>query len=198
MPGFRAAGAAPAAAYCLTMEPQPSSRPPDRIPGRRVTLRRITPEDRPALEPILAEPEVARWWAPSGPEAAVDGLFGGDEVVYAIELDEAVIGAIEYYEELEPDYRHAGLDVFLDGAHQGRGFGREAICVLARYLFDERGHHRLVIDPALANERAIRAYERVGFRRVGVMRAYERGPDGGWHDGLLLDLLRDELVEELP
>ena len=32
-----------------------------------------------------------------------------------------------------------------------------------------------------------------GFQRVGVMRAYERGPDGTFHDGLLLDLLRDEL-----
>ena len=51
------------------------------------------------------------------------------------------------------------------------------------------------IDPAAANERAIRAYERVGFRRVGVMRAYERGPDGTWHDGLLMDLLRDELLD---
>lgn len=37
--------------------------------------------------------------------------------------------------------------------------------VLARHLFDERGHHRLVIDPAAANTRAIRAYERGGFSR---------------------------------
>jgi aminoglycoside 6'-N-acetyltransferase len=64
---------------------------------------------------------------------------------------------------------------------------------LARWLFDVRGHHRITIDPAVANERAIRAYERVGFRRVGVMRRYERGADGTWHDGLLLDLLPEEL-----
>lgn len=64
--------------------------------------------------------------------------------------------------------------------------------MLARYLFDERGHHRLTIDPAAANARAIRAYERVGFRPVGVMREYERGPDGVWRDGLLMDLLASE------
>jgi aminoglycoside 6'-N-acetyltransferase len=29
---------------------------------------------------------------------------------------------------------------------------------------------------------------------VGIMRLYERGPDGTWHDGLLMDLLRDELT----
>ncbi len=64
---------------------------------------------------------------------------------------------------------------------------------LARYLIDERGHHRLTIDPAADNAAAIRAYEKVGFRRVGIMREYERGPDGTWHDGLLLDMLKEEL-----
>jgi aminoglycoside 6'-N-acetyltransferase len=65
--------------------------------------------------------------------------------------------------------------------------------VVARWLFEERGHHRLTIDPSAANERAIRAYTAIGFKPVGVMRRYERGPDGTFHDGLLMDLLRDEL-----
>jgi aminoglycoside 6'-N-acetyltransferase len=65
---------------------------------------------------------------------------------------------------------------------------------LAGWLFEERGHHRVTIDPAAANERAIRAYERVGFKRVGVLRRYERGADGAWHDGLLLDLLPEDLT----
>ena len=51
----------------------------------------------------------------------------------------------------------------------------------------------LTIDPATDNEAAIRAYERVGFRKVGVMRSYELGPDGTWHDGLLMELLAGEL-----
>jgi aminoglycoside 6'-N-acetyltransferase len=50
-----------------------------------------------------------------------------------------------------------------------------------------------VIDPAATNERAIRSYRRVGFRDVGVMRRYERGGDGTWHDGLLMDLLREDI-----
>jgi aminoglycoside 6'-N-acetyltransferase len=32
----------------------------------------------------------------------------------------------------------------------------------------------------------------VGFRRVGIIRNYERGPDGVWHDGLLMDMLKEE------
>jgi aminoglycoside 6'-N-acetyltransferase len=92
-------------------------------------------------------------------------------------------------------YRHACIDIFLTTARHRQGFGSEAIRVLARHLTKERGHHRLTIDPAADNEAAIRAYEKVGFRRVGVMRSYERGPDGTWHDGLLMEMLADELEE---
>ena len=53
----------------------------------------------------------------------------------------------------------------------------------------------MTIDPAAANTRAIRAYEKIGFRPVGVMRQYERAPDGTWRDGLLMDLLAGELRE---
>ena len=66
---------------------------------------------------------------------------------------------------------------------------------LARHLFEVRGHHRLTIDPAAANTRAIRAYERVGFKPVGVLRQYERGPDGTFRDGLLMDMLAGEQRE---
>ena len=43
------------------------------------------------------------------------------------------------------------------------------------------------------NAAAIASYAKVGFRPVGVMRQYERGPDGTWHDGLLMDLLEPDL-----
>lgn len=122
------------------------------------------------------------------------GLYDdADEVRFVIETGSEVAGLIQYSEENEPDYRHAAIDLFLATEWQGRGIGPDAIRIVARHLLEERGHHRLTIDPAVANERAIRAYEKVGFRRVGVMRGYERGSDGVWHDGLLMDLLRDEL-----
>ena len=91
-------------------------------------------------------------------------------------------------------YRHAGIDIYLSARGQGQGLGTEAVALMARFLFGQRGHHRLTIDPAAANHRAIRCYEKVGFRRVGVLRQYERGPDGRFHDGLLMDLLRPELA----
>lgn len=89
--------------------------------------------------------------------------------------------------------RHAGIDIFLAPKVHGRGVGPSAIRVLATWLFEEREHHRIVFDPAASNTRAIRAYEKAGFRRVGLMRKYERGADGSFHDGVLLDLLREDL-----
>jgi aminoglycoside 6'-N-acetyltransferase len=42
---------------------------------------------------------------------------------------------------------------------------------------------------------AVHANEKVAFRRVGIMRRYERGPDGLWHDGLLMDMLPEEFED---
>jgi aminoglycoside 6'-N-acetyltransferase len=165
-----------------------------RLRGRRVVLRPVADTDRPRLRAILAEPEVARWWALGGAVSAA-GEPDDDEVQLAIELDGEVVGAIQYAEEDDPDYRHASIDIFLATVVHGQGVGPDAIRTLARHLFDVRGHHRLTIDPAAANTRAIAAYTKVGFRPVGIMRQYERGPDGTWHDGLLMDLLRDELTD---
>ena len=64
----------------------------------------------------------------------------------------------------------------------------------AKWLIEERRHHRLIIDPAASNARAIATYSAIGFKPVGVMRAYEMGPDGTWHDGLLMDMLAEEFI----
>ncbi len=155
-------------------------------------LRPGRPEDADRLFQIRNEPEVARWWGNADIEEEIGEEFIETDEGFVIEADGEVIGAIQYHEENEPMYRHAGIDLFLTTPRQGEGLGTEAIRLLARHLFEERGHHRLTIDPAADNTAAIRAYERVGFRKVGIMRKYERGPDGVWHDGLLMDMLEEE------
>jgi len=164
-----------------------------RLRGERVALRPLVADDLPAVYAVLREPSVARWWgAYDERKVRAELLEAPDATAFAIEVDGALAGVVVSSEETDADYRHAGIDIFLAPEYQDRGFGSEAIRVLARHLFRDRGHHRLTIDPAAANERAIRAYERVGFRRVGVMREYERGADGTWHDGVLMDLLARE------
>jgi aminoglycoside 6'-N-acetyltransferase len=166
-----------------------------RLHGERVTLRPLAASDVPRLAEIAAEPEVARWWLGLSEHDLLE-MAGPEEdgFVFAVDLDGELIGLAQADEEADPDYRHASIDLFLTTARHGQGLGADTVRALARWLFDERGHHRITIDPAVANERAIRTYERVGFKRVGVLRRYERGPDGDWHDGLLLDLLPEDLT----
>ncbi len=165
------------------------------LTGHGLRLRPVTASDGPALVAILRTPEVSRWWGDDFDEDGWSGDADPDTVRFVIEVDGGVAGLVQYSEELDPMYRHAGIDIFLDPKLQRRGLGREAVRTLARYLFEVRRHHRIVIDPAAQNHRAISAYAAVGFRTVGVLREYERNPDGtGWHDGLLMELLVSELV----
>lgn len=157
-------------------------------------LRPLAEGDEAELRRIHSTPEVARWW-----DVPSEGFPWTDEPGVSrltIEVDGAVAGLIQFWEEPEPRYRHAGIDVFLDPARHGRGLGTEAVRRVVRHLIDERGHHRITIDPATANAVAVRAYEKVGFKPVGIMRDYERDAGGdGWHDSLLMELLAGE---ELP
>jgi aminoglycoside 6'-N-acetyltransferase len=165
------------------------------LAGRRVTIRAGRPGDAARLREILAEPSVSQWWGePDALGLISEELDGGALLV--MEIGGRVAGGIQYSEEDDPMYRHAGIDIYLGTRFQGQGAGTEAVALLARYLFEERGHHRITIDPAAHNERAIRSYAKVGFRPVGLMRQYERGPDGQFHDGLLMDLLRGELAPD--
>ena len=163
--------------------------------GERVVLRTVTEADVDRLVAILHEPVVtARWGRPDGDfEGDVRHDFLALDTAFAIEVDGRVIGAIGATEEPTPQYRNAGMDIFLATERHNQGLGTDAVRTMARYLIDERGHHRLTIDPAADNEAAIRCYQKVGFRPVGVMREYEQGPDGTWHDGLLMELLSEEL-----
>jgi len=163
--------------------------------GEGVVLVPVGAEHVAELRRIVATPEVRRRW---GEEEVRDPEWPLEDpwaTPFAILIGDDVRGLIQYGEETGPMYRFASIDIFLDPAVHGRGHGRRAIARLARYLVDDRGHHRLTIDPAADNERAIRCYSAVGFRPVGILRDYERDVDGpGWHDGLLMDLLAAELV----
>lgn len=173
-----------------------SRKDPARLSGADVTLRPAGPDDIPELARIRATPEVLRWWRGGEDLVAAVGEDLAEEGTdtFVVEHEGRIAGAIQWHAEDEPDYRHAGIDIYLDPALHGRGLGTDAVRTLARYLIADQGHHRLVIDPAADNAAAIHCYSKVGFRPVGVMRNYERSADGTWHDGLLMDLLADELI----
>jgi aminoglycoside 6'-N-acetyltransferase len=161
--------------------------------GRLVRLRPITAADRRRIVEIRGTAEVAKRWRGDDLDAEFADDLADDELhQFAVETDGQVAGLIQFSEEQDPEYRHASIDIFIDPSMHRRGIATDAIGTLVDYLFDQRGHHRLVIDPAVDNMAAIACYRKLGFSPVGVMRAYERQADGSWADGLLMEMLHTD------
>ena len=73
----------------------------------------------------------------------------------------------------------------------GKGYGTEAMELLLEIVFDHQGWHHAELWTLAENERAIKSFEKTGFRRVGVERevAYF---SGGYHDVVLMEQLKAE------
>ena len=158
----------------------------DELRGELVTLRPIAAADRATLKAIRDEPEVVKWWGEQTPEWP-----GDDETVeeMAIVHDGDVVGSLQFWEDPEESTRHADVDILLTSRVHSRGLGTDAMRTITRHLIDDRGHHRITLTTSPENARAIRAYEKTGFRRVGVMRRSEKRADGRWYDELLMELV---------
>jgi aminoglycoside 6'-N-acetyltransferase len=159
-------------------------------------LRLPTGDDLDPLAAILAEPAVARFW-PAYDRARVQAeLIAPDEDVTVLVVETRgaeIAGVVQFEVSSDPEYPHAGVDIFLATRWHGQGLGAETLSAVVAHLFGERGVHRIVIDPTADNARAIQAYTRVGFRAVGLMRKYQRAPDGTLHDSLLMELLAEDV-----
>ena len=164
------------------------------VHGERLTLRPITEPDLEPLAEIIREPGVAEWWGESDEPVRLRDNLRMDGDAWAIEVEGELAGWLGFTEETEPEYRSVGLDISLSSRFQAHGIGPDALRTAIRWFEDERGHHRFTIDPSVHNDRAIAAYEKVGFKAVGVVRKAELLADGEWHDGLLMDLLIEELT----
>lgn len=165
------------------------------LEGQGLTLRPLQRSDAAAILSLLRQPGVERWWGAYDEDKLERDFYDPAwAYTYLVIVGGELAGILQFHEVPDPDYKSAGVDITLGEAYQDRGLGTEALRTLLRYLIDGRGHHRITIDPATDNPRAIHVYEKVGFKPVGVMRRYERGIDGQWHDGLLMDLLAEELT----
>ena len=164
---------------------------PRRSDGARISFRPLARPDLPLVHEWLRRPHVAEWWGPAetlddleaehGP--AIDGR--ASHAPYVVLLDDAPIGWIQWYvaaashdegwwlDEHDPGVR--GIDQFIgDPALLGRGIGSAMVRAFDDMLFADPAVTRVQTDPSPANVRAIRCYEKAGFRRVGVVET----PDG--------------------
>jgi RimJ/RimL family protein N-acetyltransferase len=173
------------------------------ITGERVTLRPFRVEDIPTLRRWHDDGEVMQYWGQSQPVVAehefeADLAPGGrftkfGESAYFCICDETgrPIGRIDY-EGLRPPSLSCELGIFIGEPDAwSKGYGSEAIVLLLDWAFNQRGAHRVWLTTQSTNERAKRAYEKVGFVRLGVWRECYFY-DGGWHDEDVYDLLDRE------
>ena len=75
-----------------------------------------------------------------------------------------------------------------DPARLGKGYGTAAIRLVQGYAFGPLGLHRLSVRVLAYNHRAIRAYEKCGFRIEGLERE-AAFVDGEWHDDVMMGIL---------
>jgi len=91
-----------------------------------------------------------------------------------------------------PENRRANLAIMIGEKDAwGKGFGQEAVSLLLDYGFNILNLHSVQLGVYAFNERAIRCYERVGFKRMGIARE-SRIVGGKAHDTVLMDILASE------
>jgi aminoglycoside 6'-N-acetyltransferase len=162
--------------------------------GERMSLRPPTAADSAALLGILTEPEVSRWWVGYTADRVRDEIIDS-EAALVMEIDGRCAGALFLYPNADAEYEHVVIHLFLGADWYGQRYGAESLAIAIRHLVGQ-GHHRFTLDPNVNNAPAIRSYERLGFRRVGVLRQYQVRPNGEWEDGLLMDLVTSDIPDE--
>jgi len=177
---------------------------PGEIVGRRIVLRRHRAENLAIVSRWYRDPEVARltrYQTRPMPREEVERFFqtrllGPDSVAYAIHvrLTDRLIG-LTTFSSLDPDNGSVLFHITLGERDVwGQGYGTEAASMMLAHAFERLGLHRVGLSVFSFNERAIRSYEKAGFRIEGRLRdAIAR--DGRYWDEIQMGALRPEWLE---
>lgn len=165
--------------------------------GPLVTLRAPRAEDQAPLVAILSEPEVSVWWVGYTPERVQAEFIDDSANVRIIEVAGECAGAMYVLRGADAEYPTTVMHLFIGTRFRGRRVGEEALALAIRAEFAD-GISRITLDPNVNNGGAIRAYERMGFQRIGVLRDYQVRPGGHLEDALFLDLTRSDFPDGPP
>lgn len=170
------------------------------LSGRLVYLRPLEKADCAQLRPWMNDPEIrgltgeAMPTSQVGVEAWFDRIQNDSARVWFVIVtceNHQVIGEAGLLRMFYP-WRTTDLSIILgDKAAWGKGYGSEAIILLLDYAFGYLNFHRVSIGVVGSNERALRFYEKIGFKREGIQR------DGYYYnhqyqDFVMMSLLEDE------
>lgn len=164
--------------------------------GTRVTLRPVTKEDLPNYVRWFADTEVTRYLATRFPfsmqqEEEWFARMGEDRdnLAWAIEADGAHIGGVGIHRLDWVNGTAITGTIIGEKRYWGQGIGSEAVALRTRYAFYELNLHKLNSETFLENPAIHRVLEKVGYRRVGVLR-HEYWREGAWRDTVIWEVLR--------
>jgi RimJ/RimL family protein N-acetyltransferase len=171
------------------------------LTGDRVILRAPTPADVAARFALGNSPEIEAMFGgnpaqtrpitDAAAQAWVDSYLN-DPLAWVIDAEGEMIGGVRLHSVNHADKRANIAIGILSKAHLSHGYGTEAMRVLARHAFGKLGLHRLSCRVLAFNERAIAAYEKIGFVQEG--RERQSALIGlEWHDDVIMGLLKDDL-----
>lgn len=156
----------------------------------RIALRASTADDCDFVSDVESDPDNAAYVGQWSPERHAARMRSGDCAHWIVEAGGRPIGYVVLEDADDPDLSLLLRRIAVRG--KGRGHGRAAVLLTARYCFEVLGFHRLWLFVAVDNERAYHLYRRLGFVREGTARDCERRDDGSYRSMHILSLLEDE------
>ena len=177
---------------------------PPQLVGRLVALRRPHPDDLPAVVRWYRDREIARltrYQARPMSEDEVERFFhlrmlAPDALAYSVvELPDWRLIGFTTFSSLDGDNGSVMFHITI-GEHDawGRGLGTEVTELMLEHAFERLGLHRVGLSVFSYNERAIRAYEKAGFRIEGRQREAILRDDRYW-DEIQMGVLAGEWLE---
>lgn len=90
----------------------------------------------------------------------------------------------------------ATIGIFIGNEdYWGKGYGSDALNILIKFIFEQMNIHKIKLGVYSYNKRAIKCYEKCGFKKEGVLRE-ELFRDGKYHDVIIMGILKDEYYIE--
>jgi len=143
-------------------------------------------------------------WKPFGPDEkerftrfsqvlTLPNLESGKALVFSIikTFDNKAIGYTSIKGISETENRAEVGIAIMEREYRGQGYGTEALRHVVDYAFNKLDLILIGLTVFPSNQRAIRAYEKVGFQKTEILEDSWLLPDGGYADMWLMELSRD-------
>ena len=177
------------------------------IKEKEISLRLLNEQDKNLLLKWLTDERVLNFWEGKSAVFDLDRItedFYGEENVEVIrtiiEYQGQAIGYLQMYKldnEALEEYSYQstnkviyGIDQFIgEPEYWNKGIGTKFMRLVLQYLTNSKGAEIVILDPHADNPRAIRCYEKVGFKKIKFLPKHEL------HDGEMVDCYLMEYIK---